>query len=91
MLPPKGKKLAPDGQFNQSKILVRGNHAEHWLNGVKVVEYEWGSDAFNAAVAQSKFKNTPEWGRDPRGHIALQDHHDEIWFRNVKIRELGAK
>jgi hypothetical protein len=91
VLPPKGKTLAPDGQFNRSRILVRGNHAEHWLNGVKVVEFEWGSDALKAAVAQSKFKNTPEWGRDPRGHIALQDHHDEIWFRNVKVRDLGAK
>ena len=89
VLPPTGKRLALAGEFNQSKIVVRGNHAEHWLNGVKVVEYDWGSDALKAAVAKSKFKTTPEWGRDPRGHIALQDHHDEIWFRNLKVRDLG--
>jgi hypothetical protein len=90
VLPPQGKKLAPEGEFNQSRIVVRGNHAEHWLNGVKVVEFEFGSDALKAAVAKSKFKDHPEWGRDPRGHIALQDHHDETWFRNLKIRELPA-
>lgn len=88
VLPPVGKKLEPAGQFNQSRIVVRGNHVEHWLNGVKVVEFEFGSDALKAAIAQSKFKKTPEWGRDPRGHIVLQDHHDEAFFRNLMIREL---
>lgn len=89
VLPPEGKKLAPDGQFNESRIVVRGNHVEHWLNGVKVVEFDFGSPRLDRAVAKSKFKNT-NWAKDPIGHIALQDHHDEVWFRNIKIRELNA-
>ena len=89
LVAPTGKKLEPQGQFNTSRILIRGNHGEHWLNGVKVAEFEFGSDALNAAIARSKFKNT-DWGKNPKGHIALQDHHDEVFFRNIKIRELPA-
>lgn len=88
VLPPHGKTLAPDGQFNQSRILIQGNHVEHWLNGVKVLEYEFWSEPFNAAVAKSKFKNSPIWAKDPKGFIALQDHHDEVFFRNLKLREI---
>jgi hypothetical protein len=87
VIAPQGKKLVPDGQFNQSRILINGNHVEHWLNGVKVVDAEFGSGAMNAAIAKSKFKNT-DWGKDPLGHIILQDHHDEVFFRNIKIRVL---
>ena len=90
VLPPKGKKLRPQGEFNASRIIVQGNHVEHWLNGVKVVEFEFGSDALKKAIAKSKFRNT-DWGSQPLGHIALQDHHDEVWFRNLKIRELSAQ
>lgn len=89
VLPPVGKKLAPQGEFNQSRILVRGNHIEHWLNGVKVVDCDLDSDAVQAAIAKSKFKGT-DWAKKPLGHIALQDHHDEVWFRNLKIRVLPA-
>jgi hypothetical protein len=86
---PEGKKLAPDGQFNQSRIIVQGSHVEHWLNGVKVIDAEFGSEAMNAALAQSHFRNS-DWGRKPLGHIILQDHHSEVWFRNLKIRVLPA-
>ena len=81
----------PAGETNQSRILVRGDHVEHWLNGVKVLAYECGSDAVKVAVAESKFKDTPGFGDKIKGHILLQDHHSEVWFRNVKIRELPAK
>jgi len=84
---PQGKKLVPPPGFNQSRIVVRGNHVEHWLNGVKVVEAEFGSDAMNQALATSHFRNT-DWGKKPRGHIILQDHHSEVSFRNLKIRVL---
>ena len=88
VLPPHGKKLASEGAFNQSRITVQDHHVEHWLNGVKVVEYEFGSAELKQAIAHSKFKNSPQWGRDPLGFIALQDHHDEVYFRNLKLRNL---
>jgi hypothetical protein len=81
----------PPGEINHSRILVQGNHVEHWLNGEKVLEYECGSDAMKRAVAVSKFKNTPGFGDKIKGHILLQDHHSEVWFRNVKLRALSGK
>lgn len=81
----------PAGEWNTSRILLQGNHVEHWLNGKKVVEYELGSDAVKAAVALSKFKNAKGFGEKIEGHIMLTDHQDEAWFRNMKIRELPAK
>ena len=84
---PEGKKLAPQGEFNQSLIKVLGNHVEHWLNGVKVVDAEFGSEAMNEALAKSHFRNS-DWGKNPVGHIILQDHHSEVSFRNIKIHVL---
>lgn len=80
--------LKPQGEINSSRILVKGNHVEHWLNGVKVLEYECGSEAVKAAVATSKFKTTAGFGDKVKGHLLLQDHNSEVWFRNVRIREL---
>ena len=77
----------PPGEINQSRILVKGNHVEHWLNGAKVLEYQCGSAALKEAVANSKFKNVPGFGDKIKGHILLQDHHSEVWFRNLKIRQ----
>jgi hypothetical protein len=87
VLAPNGKKLKPDDQFNESRILIRGNHGKHWLNGAKVVEFEFGSPELERAIDKSKFKNT-DWAKNPTGYIALQNHHDEVYFRNIKIREL---
>ena len=86
VLKPTRMAAKPAGEVNQSRILVRGNHVEHWLNGVEVLEYECGSEAVKAAVAESKFKNTPGFGDKIKGHILLQDHNSEVWFRNLKIR-----
>lgn len=90
VLPPVGKKLMPAGEFNQSRIIVQGDHVEHWLNGVKVLEFEFWNEAFKQAAAKSKFKTSATWAKDPKGFIALQDHHDEVWFRNMKLRDLPA-
>jgi hypothetical protein len=87
---PQGKKLAPQGEFNLSKIVVRGNHWEHWLNGVKVIDVEFGSDAMNVALAKSHFRNS-NWAKNPRGLIALQNHHNEVLFRNIKVRVLDSE
>jgi hypothetical protein len=83
--------LKPAGEINLSRILVQGNHVEHWLNGTKVLEYELGSDAVRAAVAQSKFRNVAGFGTRIKGHILLQDHTGEVSFRNIKIRDLSAR
>lgn len=89
VLPPNSKKvLKAVGEFNLSRILVKGHHVEHWLNGAKVLEYELESAELKAAIAKSKFKNVLGFGTKIKGHILLQDHGDEVWFRNLKIREL---
>ncbi len=81
--------VKPPGEWNASRILVRGNHVEHWLNGIKVLEYELGSPQVKAAVAKTKFKNEPGFGEKIKGRIMLTDHGDEAWFRNLRIRELS--
>lgn len=87
---PSEKKQVAKGEFNQSKIVVRGNLWEHWLNGAKVVDAEFGSETMQAALAKSYFKKS-DWGREPRGRIALQNHRSEVLYRNLKIRVLAAE
>jgi hypothetical protein len=82
------KPVNPVGEWNRARIISRGNHVEHWLNGRKILEYDRGSDAFRAAVAASKFKDIPNFGEWADGHILLQEHGSEVSFRNVKIRLL---
>ena len=88
VLAPSGVKLKPSGGINHSRLLVKGNHVEHWLNSAKVLEYECGSDEVKAGVAASKFKKVEGFGNKARGHIMLTDHNSQTWFRNVKLREL---
>ncbi|MFK7933377.1 MAG: DUF1080 domain-containing protein [Saprospiraceae bacterium] len=80
----------PVGEWNQARIVVNGNHIEHWLNGKKTIEYEAESEEWNALVAKSKFKDYPNFGRTAMGHIGLQDHGRLTKFRNIKIKELPS-
>ena len=87
--PAEAKTLQPVGDFNRSTIVVEGNHVEHYLNGDLVNEYELGSEETLAAVQKSKFRNTDRFGTRVNGHILLQDHQDEVWYRNLKILDLS--
>ena len=80
--------VKPAGQWNQVRLVVNGNHVEHWLNGVKVVEYELGSADWEARVKASKFAPHPHYGRNPEGYIGLQEHDYWVAYRNIKIRVL---
>jgi hypothetical protein len=90
VLPPaENKPLKPPGEWNHSRVLVKGNHVEHWLNGAKVLEYELGSPEVLAAVQKSKFRSVPGFGTKVKGHILLTYHNDPVKFRNIKIRDLA--
>jgi len=85
-----GKPAKPPGEWNEARIVARGGNVEHWLNGEKVLEYDRFSEAFRRAVAASKYAAESEFGLSQDGHILLQDHGDEVTFRNVKVRALGS-
>jgi uncharacterized protein YceK len=80
----------PVGQWNTAKVVAKGKHVEHWLNGVKLLEYELGSEDWNRRIADSKFNDMPKFAQAMKGHICLQDHSNRTEFRNVKIRPLDA-
>jgi hypothetical protein len=76
----------PAGEWNTARVVVNGNHVEHWLNGQKIVEYELHSDDWKRRVAESKFAEWPEYGMAEEGRIGLQDHGNPVVFRNIKVR-----
>ncbi len=82
---PENKQLKPVGQWNQGKIVVRGNRVEHWLNGLRVVNAEIDSEDWKQRVADSKFKDWKKFAASESGHIAFQDHGDRVWYRNIRI------
>lgn len=89
LIPPEPQDAAkPFGEWNQAKIVVDNPHVEHWLNGVKVLEYDRWTPGWYEMLRNSKFVDHPEFGDAHRGYIGLQDHGDQVSFRNIKIREL---
>jgi hypothetical protein len=82
--------LKPAGEWNQSRVVVKGNSVEHWLNGTKVLTYQLASPEIATAIAASKFKGIDRFGKPHKAHILFQDHGDAVWYRNVKVRPLAA-
>lgn len=82
------KILKPIGEFNNSRIIFNNNHGEHWLNGEKVLDFNVDTPQFDSLIQNSKFDTIPDFAKLRKGHIALQDHAESAWFRNIKIRKL---
>ena len=91
VLPATNRPSKPAGEWNTSRVVVRGKDVEHWLNGTKVLSYTLDSRALREAVAKSKFKDVERFGKPQNGLILLQDHGDAVCYRNVKVRALPAK
>jgi len=83
----KDKRMNPPGKWNKLRIVSKDGHVEHWLNNLKMVEYDRYSQIFRNLVAKSKYNTYPNFAQAPAGHLLLQDHGDEVHFRSIKIRE----
>lgn len=88
--PDRNKKVNPPGEWNSSRIVVNGTHGEHWLNGKKIVEFEFNSPEMLARVKQTKFGQVPGFGMKGEGFIALTHHNHPAWYRNIKVRALDG-
>jgi cytochrome c len=78
----------PAGEWNQARIVANKGRYEFWLNGYEVVEFDMNTPEWKELIRNSKFREMPDFGVSKKGRIALQDHGDQVWFRNIKIREL---
>jgi hypothetical protein len=90
VMEPKDRKLKPAGEWNTGRVLATGPTVEHWLNGSRVLSYELDSPALRKLILDSKFKDVARFGKLNKGHILLQDHGNQVWYRNVKIRRLAG-
>ena len=87
MNPPSALASKPVGEWNRTRIVVNKGHVEHWLNGVKVVDYQLWTDEWKKNKETGKWKEAPGYGKNKIGYICLQDHAgSEVWFKNVKIK-----
>jgi hypothetical protein len=86
--PNASKALKAVGEWNVSKLVFRGNHGEHWLNGAKIVEFDLGTPRMDSLLAKSKYRSIPNFARRRAGHVVLQDHGEEVYFRSIRVRHL---
>lgn len=80
--------VKPVGEWNQVRLVQKDGKIEHWLNGVKIVEADMNGQEWADLVAGSKFASMPDFGKSQKGHIALQDHGNKVWYRNIKLKQL---
>lgn len=88
LIPVSTPAVKPAGQWNTARLVVKDGHVEHWLNNKKVVEYQIGNPEWDSLIQKSKFAPMKGFGREETGHIALQDHGNKVWYKNIKIRPL---
>ena len=88
LIAPSEVAVKPVGEFNQARIVAKNNHIEHWLNEIKILEYDYQSDNFKRLVAKSKFRDMPFFAKEIKGAIGLQGDHGEVWYKNIRIRKL---
>ncbi len=88
LIRPMNKKLMPIGQFNKARLIHKNGHVEHWLNGIKVLDFEIGSQAVKELIIRSKYGKNPRFQAYKEGHIMLQHHGQKVYFRNVRVRRL---
>jgi hypothetical protein len=88
LYPTEGAAAKPVGQWNEARIVAKGSVLEHWLNGKRVVTCDLRSDDYKQRFAKSKFATWEGFGTHAKGHIGLQEHGDDVWFRNIRVREI---
>ncbi len=86
LIAPQHDLVRPAGEWNSVRIVAKGNTIEHWINGLNAVEYSVADPGWTALLKGTKFESWPRFGREKSGHIALQDHGDDVWYRNIKVR-----
>jgi hypothetical protein len=86
--PNEKKRLNPAGEYNHARVISERGHVEYWLNGAKILEYDWDSLVMRELINQSKFKDAPYFMKDRNGYLGLQSEGDEVWFRNIRLRRL---
>ena len=84
----KAQPFNPTGEWNRLLLVVKGNHVTHWINGVELVSYEKYSDEWQTLRDSGKWVDFPDYGKFDEGHISLQNHGSQLWFRNIKIKQL---
>ena len=88
LIAPKKEMVKPVGQYNKVRIISKSGHIEHWLNGFKLLEYDFGSSEIKSIISKSKFRDMPFFAKNNFGRIGFQGDHGEVWYRNIRIREL---